>query len=61
LATRSYARLILAIGAGRGFVEGAGIAFTLPSGDPDSGLLHATVGEIDAVLPKFVEASIGRL
>ena len=51
-----HAKPILAIGAGRDFVEGAGIAFTLPSGDPDSGLLHATVDEIDAVLPKFVEA-----
>ena len=34
----------------------AGIAFTLPSGDPDSGLLHAHVDDIDPALPKFVEA-----
>ncbi|MGH8663290.1 MAG: catalase [Burkholderiales bacterium] len=51
-----HAKPILAIGAGRDFIEGAGIAFTLPSGDPDSGLLHASVEEIDAVLPRFIEA-----
>jgi catalase len=51
-----HAKPILAIGAGRDFIEGAGIAFTLPSGDPDSGLIHATVEEIAAALPTFIEA-----
>ncbi len=51
-----HAKPILAIGAGRDFVEGAGIAFTLPSGDPDSGLIHASVEETEAVLPTFIEA-----
>ena len=51
-----HAKPILAIGAGRDFIEGAGIAFTLPSGDPDSGLLHAQVSEIETALPKFIEA-----
>ncbi|MPZ42732.1 MAG: catalase [Betaproteobacteria bacterium] len=51
-----HAKPILAIGSGRDFIEGAGIAFTLPSGDPDSGLIHASVEEIDAVLPRFIEA-----
>jgi catalase len=51
-----HAKPILAIGAGRDFVEGAGIALTLSSGDSDSGLIHASVEEIEAVLPTFIEA-----
>jgi catalase len=51
-----HAKPILAIGAGRDFIEGAGIAFTLPSGDPDSGLIHTEVDAIEAALPKFIEA-----
>jgi catalase len=51
-----HCKPILAIGAGRSVVENAGVPATLPSGDPDPGLVLVEDDEVDAALGTFVEA-----
>jgi catalase len=51
-----HAKPLLVIGAGRDFVEGAGIALTLPSGEPDSGIVETSVEEIEGAIPRFIQA-----
>jgi len=51
-----HCKPILAIGAGRSVVENAGVPRTLPSGDPDPGLLMIDDGNTESALPAFVEA-----
>jgi catalase len=51
-----HCKPILALGAGRHFVENAGVPATLPSGDPDPGLLLFDDAQLKSALPAFVEA-----
>jgi catalase len=51
-----HCKPILAIGAGCALVENAGVPRTLPSGNPDPGLLLVEVRDAKGVLPAFVEA-----
>ena len=51
-----HAKPILAFGAGRALVENAGVPATLPSGEPDPGLLRFEDGAQDEALPAFVKA-----
>ena len=51
-----HCKPILAIGAGRTVVENAGVPRTLPSGDPDPGLLLVDDGETERAFPEFVQA-----
>ena len=54
-----HAKPILALGEGADLVENAGVPATLPSGQPDPGLLIAKHGRAREALPLFVQA-IGR-
>ena len=51
-----HCKPILAVGAGRGVVENAGVPARLPSGDPDPGLLLVEDGEAKGALAAFVAA-----
>jgi catalase len=51
-----HCKPILALGAARHFVENAGVPATLPSGDPDPGLLLFDDAQLKSALPAFVEA-----
>ena len=51
-----HCKPILALGAGRHFVENVGVPATLPSGDPDPGLLLFDDAQLKSALPAFIEA-----
>jgi catalase len=51
-----HCKPILALGAGRHFVENVGVPATLPSGDPDPGVLLFDDAQLKSALPAFVEA-----
>ncbi|MDX2020028.1 MAG: catalase [Deltaproteobacteria bacterium] len=51
-----HAKPILALGAGCDLVQAAGVPATLPSGNPDPGLLLGRDVAADKALPTFVEA-----
>jgi catalase len=51
-----HAKPLLALKEAADLVENAGISATLPSGEPDPGVLVARDGEAERVLPDFVEA-----
>jgi catalase len=51
-----HAKPILALAEAADLVENAGISATLPSGEPDPGMLVTRDGKAAQVLPDFVEA-----
>jgi catalase len=51
-----HCKPILAIGAGRDLLEGAGAFVVLPSGAPDPGLLAIAHDELDGAIPRFIQA-----
>lgn len=51
-----HCKPILVLGAGASLLESAGIKLTLPSGEPDPGILHSQEGSVDEILPQFIEA-----
>ena len=51
-----HCKPILALGAGKSLLEAAGVKPTLPSGDPDGGLLYLEGADMDDILPRFIEA-----
>jgi catalase len=51
-----HCKPILALGAGRELMESAGIPLTLPSGEPDPGLICVDGREVDGGLGHFIEA-----
>jgi catalase len=54
-----HAKPILALGAGADLIENAGISATLPSGEPDPGVLIGRHASATKALPDFINA-IGR-
>ena len=53
-----HCKPILALGASRALLEGAGIWTELPNGDPDPGVLHREGREIGKALEPFVAALV---
>jgi catalase len=51
-----HCKPILALGSGTSLIENAGVPATLPSGDPDPGLLLVEQAEAKDTLSKFTEA-----
>ncbi|RYZ06154.1 MAG: catalase [Myxococcales bacterium] len=51
-----HAKPILALGEGADLVENAGASATLPSGEPDPGMLVAKHGSAEEALPAFIQA-----
>jgi catalase len=51
-----HCKPILVLGAGQDLVENAGVPLTLPTGEPDPGLLKFPDGKVDEALGKFIEA-----
>jgi catalase len=51
-----HAKPILALGEGADLVENAGAPATLPSGEPDPGMLVAKHGRAREILPAFIKA-----
>jgi catalase len=51
-----HCKTILAIGASRVLLEGAGASATLPDGSPDPGLLFAAADDLDGAIEDFVAA-----
>lgn len=51
-----HCKPILVLGAGRKLTEAAGVKWILPSGEQDSGLLHAEDEDIGNALGRFIEA-----
>jgi catalase len=51
-----HCKPILALGAARALLEGAGIWTTLPDGEPDPGVLHCEPENVEETLERFVQA-----
>ena len=51
-----HCKTILILGCGQDLVENAGVPLTLPNGDPDSGMLRCSDGNIEEALGGFVKA-----
>lgn len=51
-----HCKPILVLGAGKEVVEKAGVKLTLPSGQPDPGVLYFQDEDVDNILPQFIEA-----
>ena len=51
-----HCKPVLALGAGTDLIENAGVPATLPSGDPDPGLLLFAEESAENALPQFIEA-----
>jgi catalase len=53
-----HCKPILALGAARTLLEGAGIWTTLPDGGPDPGVLHCGAGDVGVALERFAQAIV---
>jgi catalase len=53
-----HCKPILALGAARTLLEGAGIWTTLPDGGPDPGVLHCEAGDVRDALERFAQAIV---
>ncbi len=51
-----HCKPILVLGAGRNLVDAAGVKWTLPSGDQDSGLLYFEGDDMNNALAHFIKA-----
>ncbi|SDA19582.1 catalase [Nitrosospira sp. Nsp18] len=51
-----HCKPILVLGNGRSMIESAGVKLTLPSGELDPGILYFQDGNLDDILPQFIEA-----
>ncbi len=55
-----HCKPILVRGTGKSMIESAGVKLTLPSGEPDPGILYIQGGNLDDILPQFVETVAAR-
>ena len=51
-----HCKPILVFGAGQDLVENSGVPLTLPTGEPDPGLLQFPDGQIESALEQFIAA-----
>ena len=51
-----HCKTILALGASRSLLDAAGVSTTLPSGDPDPGIVVPDSGGLDAAIASFIAA-----